>query len=134
MRGIICIDIAIVKIAFVNQVLFGKTRTANRDKPDGSTLDALLAKAKRCIVEDQTKQRKHPLRLRYHDMPQPLWLYCSSWIRVESAAELNFPKDLSQEKASQSFRKVADLINRWKKKIDGNLAAKKLNVTFCVDF
>ena len=43
---------------------------------------------------------------------------------------MNFPKDLSPEIAGEYFRKVADEINQWKKKIDGNLALQKLNVVF----
>jgi len=102
----------------------------NQEKPDGSTLDALLAEVKRCIVEDQSEQRKYWLRLRYDDTPQPLWLYWSGRIQVERTVEVTLPKDLSQEKAAQSFREVADLINQWKKKIDGNLALQKLNGMF----
>jgi hypothetical protein len=99
---------------------------------DGSTLDALLAEVRHSIAEDQTKQRNYPLRLRYDNTPQPLWLYWSGRIQVGRTIEINFPTDLSQEKSGENFLKVANEINQWKKKIDSNLALQKLKVGLTV--
>jgi hypothetical protein len=109
----------------------------SREKPYGSTLDALRDEVKQRKVEDQMKQRtytSHP-RLTFEKAEPPippplLGQYWSGWLAVEANIELLFPKDLSQEKASENFRKVADEINQWKAKIDGNLALQKLNIVF----
>ena len=100
-----------------------------REKPDGSTLDALLAEVRQRESEDQLKQRKYPITLN-ENTPPLLWQYWSGWLRVEKHIEFHFPKDLSREKARENLRKIADEINQWKNKIDGNLALQKLNVTF----
>ena len=101
----------------------------SREKPDGSTLDALLYELKQHVAGDQMKQKKYWVNI--NEDTQPLfWQYWSGWLQVESNIELRLPKELSQEKAGENFRKVADQINRWKTNIDGNLALQKLNVVF----
>lgn len=102
----------------------------SREKPDGSTLDALQAELKQRIADDKAKARKYPPDNIHGDTSALFWHYWSGWLQVERNIELNFPKELSQEKASQNFRKIADEIGQWKKKIDGNLALQKLNVVF----
>ena len=102
----------------------------SREKPDGSTLNALQAEIKQRMAEDQMKQQKFPIHITEVDTPPLLWQYWSGWLQVESTIEFHFPKDLSQGKASENFRRVADEINQWKTKIDGNLALQKLNIAF----
>lgn len=104
----------------------------SREKPDGSTLDALLAAVRQRIAEDQTKQKKYPIDIRHDDPPPLLWQYWSGRLAVERNIEVQLflTKHLSQEKASQYLRNVADAINQWREKIDGNLALQKLNIVF----
>lgn len=101
-----------------------------REKSNGSTLEALHAELKQRIDDDRMKQKKYSPENRHGHTPPLSWQYWSGWLQVERNLELNFPKDLSPEIAGEYFRKVADEINQWKKKIDGNLALQKLNVVF----
>jgi hypothetical protein len=102
----------------------------SREKPDGSTLDALHAALKQRLDDDRMKQQKYWPDNMHRDRSPLFWQYWSGWLQVERNLELHFPKELGQEKASDNFREVADEINQWKKKIDGNLALQKLNVVF----
>jgi hypothetical protein len=103
-----------------------------REKPDGSTLDVLLAEVRQRMVEDKMKQRKYPIDIRLEDPPPLLWQYWSGRLAVERNMEfqLLLTKHLSQDKASEYLRNVADAINQWGKKIDGNFALQKLNIVF----
>ena len=102
----------------------------NQEKPDGSTLEALHDELKRRKSEDQMKLRKYKSDIRIDDPPQLLWQYWSGWLAVETNLEFRLSKDLSEGKADENFRKLADEINHWKMKIDGNLALQKLNIVF----
>jgi hypothetical protein len=102
----------------------------SREKQDGSTLNALLAEVRKRMVADQAKQQKYPTSGHRDSSAQPLWEYWASWVTVERDIELRFPKDLGQEKPSATLRRVADMINGWKTKIDGNIALQKLNIVF----
>jgi len=109
----------------------------SREKPDGSTLDALHDELKKHKAEDMLKRGKYQSQphLTFEEAEQPvppqlLWQYWSGWLAVEGYLEFQLSKDLSQEKAGENFQKVADEINQWKKKIDGNLALQKLNIVF----
>lgn len=109
----------------------------SREKPDGSTLDALHDELKKRKAEDLLKRGKYQSQphLTFEEAvlpvpPQMLWQYWSGWLSVETNLEFQLSKYLTQEKAGEKFRKVADEINQWKAKIDGNLALQKLNVVF----
>jgi hypothetical protein len=102
----------------------------SQEKPDGSTLDALHDELKRRKGEDLMKLGKYKNDIRYDDPPQLLWQYWSGRLAVETNLEFRLSKDLSQGKADENFRKLADEINHWKTKIDGNLALQKLNIVF----
>jgi hypothetical protein len=102
----------------------------SREKPDGSTLEALHDEAKERIAEDQMNQRRYPFGIVNGDPPPLLWHYWSGRLQVESNVELFFKKDQNQEKASEKFRTAADSIHQWKKKIDSNFALQKLNTIF----
>jgi len=109
----------------------------SREKPDGSTLDALLDELKQRKAQDQivrTKYKSHP-HLTFDKAEQPippplLWQYWSGWLVAEGNLEFHLSKYLNQENAVESFRKIADEINHWKTRIDGNLALRKLNTVF----
>ena len=100
----------------------------DREKPDGSTLNALLAEVRERVAADQAKEKKYPISVNRDPSAPPLWEYWASWATVEGDIELRFPKDFGQEKPSATLRKVTDMINEWKTKIDGNIALQKLNV------
>jgi hypothetical protein len=102
----------------------------SREKPDGSTLNALLAEVRERMAADQAKQYKYPTSVHRDASAQPLREYWESWLTVERDIESRFPNDLGQEKPSATLRKVADMINGWKTKIDGNIALQKLNAVF----
>jgi hypothetical protein len=75
-------------------------------------------------------RKKYPTITQRDPSAQPLWEYWSSQATVERDIELLFPKDLSREKPSETLRKVANMMNVWKTKIDSNLALQKLNTIF----
>jgi hypothetical protein len=102
----------------------------SQEKPDGSTLYAMLAEVKERIAADEAKRKKYPTITQRDPSAQPLWEYWSSQATVERDIELLFPKDLSREKPSETLRKVANMMNAWKTKIDSNLALQKLNTIF----
>jgi hypothetical protein len=102
----------------------------SREKPDGSTLNALLAEIRERMVADQTKRDRYPNRVHRDPSAQPLWEYWASWATVEADLKPNSPKALSQEEPSATLRKLADKIDGWKTRIDGNIALQKLNEVF----
>jgi hypothetical protein len=102
----------------------------SREKPDGSTLNALLAELRERMAADRAKQYKYPTSGHRDSSAQPLWEYWESWLTVERDIKSRFPNDLGQEKPSTTLRRVADMIGGWKTKIDGNIALKKLNIVF----
>jgi hypothetical protein len=102
----------------------------SREKPDGSTLNSLLPDVRGRTVADEAKQQKYPTSGHRDSSAQPLWEYWANWVTVDRNIELRFPKDLAQEKPSATLRRVADMINGWKTKIDGNIALQKLNIVF----
>jgi hypothetical protein len=102
----------------------------SREKPDGSTLNALVAEVRARTAADWAKQNKYPTSGHRDSSAQPLWEYWESWLNVERTIESRCPNDLGQEKPSATLRKVADMINGWKTKIDGNIALQKLNAVF----
>jgi hypothetical protein len=105
----------------------------SREKPDGSTLNSLLAEVRERVVADEAKQLKYFRTSSHGDSSaQPLREYWASWVIVERDIELRFPKDIAHEEPSATLRRVADMINGWKTKIDGNIALRKLNAVFPV--
>jgi hypothetical protein len=109
----------------------------SREKPDGSTLDALHDELKKRKAEDLLKQGKY--RSQQHLTfegavpplpPPPLEQYWSGWLSVEANLEFQLSRSLTHEDAGENFRKLAEEIHQWKAKIDGNLALQKLNVAF----
>ncbi len=103
----------------------------SREKPDGSTLNSLLAEVRERAVADEAKQLKY-FRTGSHgdSSAQPLREYWASWVMVERDIELRFPKDIAHEEPSATLRRLADMINGWKAKIDGDIALQKLNMVF----
>jgi hypothetical protein len=102
----------------------------SREKPDGSMLNALVAEVRERTAADWAKQNKYPTSGHRDSSAQPLWEYWESWLNVERTIESRCPNDLGQEKPSATLRRVADMINGWKTKIDGNIALQKLNAVF----
>lgn len=102
----------------------------SQEKPDGSTLYAMLAEVKDRLAADEAKRKKYPTSTQRDPSAQPLWEYWSSQATVEGDIELLFPKDLSLEKPSETLRKIANMMTSWKIKIDSNLALQKLNAVF----
>ncbi len=102
----------------------------SQEKPDGSTLYAMLAEVKDRLAADEAKRKKYPTTTQRDPSAQPLWEYWSSQATVEGDIELLFPKDLSLEKPSETLRKIANMMTSWKIKIDSNLALQKLNAVF----
>jgi hypothetical protein len=100
----------------------------SRENPDGSTLGSFLDEIRRRVRDDQTKQ--HRYRIGTGDVPPPLWDYWAGRLYVDQNIDQGLPRNLSEEKASQNFHRVADEINAWKKKIDSNVAMRKLNLLF----
>jgi hypothetical protein len=101
-----------------------------REKPDGSTLAALLAEVKQRKTEDQSRMRKYPEYTQGEDTSSLLWHYWASWANVELILEPALTNDLKRQTPSDAVRRITDEINEWKKKIDGNLALQKLNMVF----
>jgi hypothetical protein len=111
----------------------------SREKPDGSTLDTLHDELKKRKAEDLLKQGKYRAQsnLTFEGavppVPPPvLEQYWSGWLSVDTNLEFQLSRYFTHENAGESFRKLADEINQWKTKIDGNLALQKLNVAFPV--
>lgn len=98
-------------------------------RPNIASLEALHEALKRRKAEDERKRNMYPIHLDDESLPLP-WQYWAGWTLVEGNIEGNFLKGLSQEKASEDFRRMSDAIDQWKKKIDGNLALQKLNGVF----
>jgi hypothetical protein len=101
-----------------------------REKPDGSTIDALHTALKQRVADDKAKQRMYFPDNMHGDTSPLFWHYWEGGLQMDRNLELHFPTELSQEKPAEALHKIADEIDEWKKKIDGNLALQKLNVTF----
>ncbi len=113
----------------------------SQEKPDGSTLLVLFNEVERRKAEDERKQSEYHYQPRLvlekdeSAMAQALlWQYWSGRVAVDADLELRFNGLINGSSAvktaSEALRKIADEIDQWKTKIDGNPAQQKLNTVF----
>jgi hypothetical protein len=98
----------------------------NRENTDAVNLDAINAEAQRLKKEDSAKSwsssgcRKSPLTCEY-------W---KGRYQVDSNVALWLQKGAIKDTPEDRYRKTVQSIERWQKKIDDNVALKRLDVTF----
>ena len=106
-----------------------------QEKPGLAKLQAFSNEVNRRIPEEKRKANELFLRAQQgrHDaeVTTPLsWYYWSGKQAVDVAVELNFLRNLSEEKASEDFGRLARFILAWQNKIERNVALKQLNYVF----
>jgi hypothetical protein len=97
----------------------------NRESPEAVDLDAVNADAQRLTKEDFAKTmfpgcRNSPLACEYWKGRHQVDSSVAMWLRRVAL------KDTHEE----AYKKTAQIIERWQKKIDNNVALKRLDVTF----
>jgi hypothetical protein len=97
----------------------------NRESPEAVDLDAVNTEAQRLTKEDFAKTmfpgcRKSPLACEYWKGRHQVDSNVAMWLRGVAL------KDTHEE----AYKKTAQIIERWQKKIDNNVALKRLDVVF----